>query len=138
MQYLNRHASPQPADRDMFQEIVLAERKSVSRYITSMLDRQRASISFGPCCALQLSVWKAQDSGSAAFAVATATFVNPAFDMRRVGLDVREFQQGFTAKEVCLWVKSFTADYFQGLTPKQVCLPCHSAEEQLHNGCLAF
>eukprot|EP00873_Tetraselmis_striata_P017805 jgi/Tetstr1/438069/TSEL_026694.t1 len=125
MQHLHvRRFSPQPADRDMFQANVAAERANLSRYIVQLLARQRSSVSAGPFCSLQLSVWKGPEANPSAFAVATVTFVTPSFELRRLGLDVHDFPLGFTATQVAAWVKRITAEYFDGLAPSEVYVAC--------------
>ena len=103
-------------------------------HISKALKAQQSFIAFGPFCSLQVDSWT-HDSCDFVYAVASASFITPAFEVQRFGLDVQSFRQGrFTAPAVATWLERITEEYFQTLTPAQVFVSCTIGEGEPPRG----
>jgi len=106
-------------------DVVIAdERRRVAYSVSKLLQAQQAFISNAPFCSLQIDTCKPPGCSNT-YAVATVTYVSPAYEVCRVGLDVQSFPtQRLTAAELNTWILRVTEEYFNCLKPDQVFLTC--------------
>jgi len=122
------HSGEDPVTRSAFETAAADERRKLAERIGKSIRAQREFITEGPLCSLQLDMWDDSGCGST-YAVATATYVTPAFEFKRVGLDVQAFpRESLTAAGVQEWVERFTAEYFGSSSPADVYVACTVGE----------
>jgi hypothetical protein len=118
-----RGAAEAAITNQMFDTILSDERRKIVHQIYKAMQEQRQFVSHGPFCSLQLDTWSRQGVGNY-YCVATISFVDASFDVKRLGLDCRSFAPGYKATDVRAWVQQITSEYFSGMLPNQVFVAC--------------